>query len=217
FRSDRTRGRNASRPSISPGSASAMVEAVTPASARSRSTSPRVTPPTKPLWRSSRSCAPAFVKQFEPGSLIQNASQNPASQNRRSRTHQRRAHRCRLGVFERDRRLSRRPRRLPLSPQRYLGTGGKLAGVSPRQSPCPLCWRLYRPGVPGKRHAPVEDRRGGGRLRKPSLRRGLRIVVRPPVGGVDRHRLGLSLHPIRGSRSLAPARLDSASDPCYQR
>ena len=44
------------------------------------------------------------------------------------------------------------------------------------------------------------------------LHRGLRLVVHPPVGGVDGDRLGLHLHPVRGSRSVAAARLVSTSD-----
>ena len=58
-----------SPPSISPRFASAMGAAATPASGRSRLTSPRVTPPAKPRWKLSRSCAPAFASRFENQSL----------------------------------------------------------------------------------------------------------------------------------------------------
>src|SRR4029077_15201146 len=49
-----------------------------------------------------------------------------------------------------------------------------------------------------------------------SLRRGLRPVVYTPVGGVDGDRLWLHLHPIRGSRSVAAARMVSTSNCCHQ-
>src|SRR6202790_3475142 len=62
----------------------------------------------------------------------------------------------------------------------------------------------------------MEDRGGRVGLCDHSLRRGLRPVVYTPVGGVDGDRLGLHLHPIRGSRPVAAARLVSTSDSCHQ-
>src|ERR1700716_678175 len=62
----------------------------------------------------------------------------------------------------------------------------------------------------------MEDRGSRVGLRDHSVRRGLRPVVDTPVGGVDGDRLGLHLHPIRGSRPVATARLVSTSDSCHQ-
>src|SRR5260370_29305599 len=98
-----------------------------------------------------------------------------------------------------------------------MGSGREFSPILSRESLSPLRRGLYRPGVPRQRHTPVEDRRGGVCLRDPSLRRSLRIVVHPPLGGVDGHRLRLHLHPVRGSRSIAAARLDSLADRRRQR
>ena len=54
-----------------------------------------------------------------------------------------------------------------------------------------------------QRRAPVEDRHRGGYLRDTPVRRGLRLVAYPSLGGVDGDRLGRHLHPLRSGRSFS--------------